>query len=73
MNDMEARIRQLEIDAAERKVQVNFLADVVQDNTNAIKELTSVLNKGRGAAWAMAGAYTIFGGAVATLITWIKG
>jgi hypothetical protein len=70
---MEDRIRQLELDAVERKVQVEFLVRVVEDNTKAITNLTEVLNKGKGAAWAMAGMYTLFGGAIATAVSWIRG
>lgn len=73
MSDMETRVRDLEIDAAKREVQVEFLVQVVKDNTKAITELTEVLNRGKGAAWAMAGVYTLFGGLVATAISWFKG
>jgi hypothetical protein len=73
MSDMETRLRELEIDAAERRIQFEFLAKVVEDNTKAITELTTVLNKGKGAAWAMAGVYTLFGGAVATFVSWVRG
>ncbi len=71
--NMEERIRQLEIDAAKREVQVEFLVKVVEANTAAITELTTVLNKGKGAAWAMAGVYTLFGGIIATIIAWFRG
>jgi hypothetical protein len=73
MITMEDRVRQLELDAVERRVQVQFLVDVVEANTKAINELTTVLNKGKGAAWAMAGVYTLFGGAVATFVSWVRG
>jgi hypothetical protein len=70
---LEERVRELELDAVERRVQVEFLVKVVEDNTSAIKQLTAVLNKGKGAAWAMAGVYTLFGGAVATFVSWVRG
>lgn len=72
MNDMEDRVRQLELDAVEQKVKIEFLVKVVEANTSAITQLTEVLNKGKGAAWAMAGVYTLFGGAIATAISWFK-
>jgi hypothetical protein len=72
MSDMETRVRELEIDAAKREMQVEFLVKVVESNTAAITELTTVLNKGKGAAWAMAGVYTLFGGLIATAISWFK-
>lgn len=70
MSDMETRVRQLEINDARNEVMIGNLEKVVTQNTNAITELTAVLNKGKGAAWMMAGAYTLFGGAVATLLSW---
>jgi hypothetical protein len=73
MTGMEDRVRQLEMDAVERRVQVEFLAKVVEDNTQALTQLTAVLNKGKGAAWVMAGTYTLFGGAIATAIAYFKG
>ncbi len=73
MSDMETRVRELEIDAARREIQVEFLVKVVEANTAAITELTTVLNKGKGAAWAMAGVYALFGGLIATAVSWFKG
>lgn len=70
---LEERVRELELDAVERRVQVEFLVKVVEDNTSAIKQLTEVLNKGKGAAWAMAGVYTFLGGALASLISYFRG
>jgi len=70
---MEERVRQLELDAIERKVQVEFLVRVVEENTKAITKLTEVLNRGKGAAWAMAGAYTLVGGLVGAAVSWFKG
>lgn len=69
---MEDRVRELEISQAKQEVQVDFLVKVVEANTTAITELTAVLNKGKGAAWAMAGVYTLFGGAIATFVSWVR-
>lgn len=73
MSEMESRVRQLEIDYARQEVIVDHMAKVVEANTEAINQLVTVLNKGKGAAWAMAGVYTLFGGAIATAIAWFKG
>jgi hypothetical protein len=71
-NTMEERVRQLELDAVERRVQMDFLVKVVEENTKAITELTTVLNKGKGAAWVMAGVYTLFGGFLAFVLSWFR-
>lgn len=71
-NTVEERIRQLELSDARKDVALANLTLVVQANTAAITELTAVLNRGKGAAWAMAGVYTIFGGLLATIISYLK-
>lgn len=71
--DMEQRVREIEIAQARMEVVVQQMGLVLADNTKAIRELTGVLNKGKGAMWVMAGAYTLLGGVVAAIIAWIKG
>jgi hypothetical protein len=71
--ELESRVRELEIKDARKDVIIENLVDVVSENTKAITELTAVLNRGKGAAWMMAGAYTFFGGAVGFLINYFKG
>lgn len=69
---MEDRVRQLEISVATQEVVLENITKVVEDNTCAIKELTAVLNKGKGAAWAMAGVYTALGGVLYAVVDWFK-
>lgn len=52
---LETRVRDLEIEQAKQGVVVQTLAQAVNENTAATKELTTVLNKSRGAWWALGG------------------
>lgn len=70
--ELEERVRVVEIDLAKQGVVVSTLALAVNENTAATKELTTVLNKSRGAWWAL-GSLAIGAGYILNLVTdWAK-
>lgn len=73
MNDMETRIRQLEITTARQEVVMQGVVKVVEDNTSAIKELTAALNKGRGVLWFVGATGLTIGGTLGTIFSFFKG
>jgi hypothetical protein len=72
-DDFDQRLRDLEIGQATQAVVVANLATVVTDNTTAIRELTAVLNKGKGAVWVGAGLFTAVGFALSFVVSYFKG
>lgn len=69
---LETRVRDLEIEQAKQGVVVETLAVAVNENTAATKELTTVLNKSRGAWWALGG-LAMGAGYILNLISdWVK-
>lgn len=70
---IDTRVRVVEIEQARQQVVVENLAEAVLENTTAIRELTAVLNKAKGASWMVGVGYTVLGGAVATGLAWLKG
>jgi len=76
MSDELDRITALEINQAVHAEQIKTLADVVTDNTEAIRALTAALNRGQGAGWVMGGILTIVLALVAgmdSIINFFKG
>lgn len=73
MTGMEERVRLLEISAARQEVMVATLMKVVEDNTSAIDKLTEVLNKSKGAGWALSGVAILIGSLVGFIVALVKG
>ena len=69
---MQADIGNLREAKASHETKISALDDAVVELTAAVKELTAVLNRGKGAMWAVCSASAFIGAAVTAVFEYVR-
>lgn len=69
----EDRLREVEIDNAVLKSQVNVLTNALDENTQAVKLLTEAVSQGKGAWVAIAAVAGVLAFIINLIVSFVKG
>lgn len=71
MEEMEERVRQLEVESAVQGEKIEALTMAVHANTLAVSALTAAMNQSKGAWWAIVAASSVVSFLTALVISFV--